>query len=173
MPRLLTSLILCSAFAASAFAADLPRYVGKHVSTPADIAAITKVTTDFQAALKTKDTLLLSSLLLNNRILFSSPMPPEAIKKVSETVDVHFDGLPGTAGQFIEFIKGEKGLVEERFYNIKITQDGHAAFVLFDYDFRIDGTVLNYGVEQWQMMKSKEGKWKIASVYWTYNPAPK
>lgn len=169
----MTRFLLALFFSTSAFAADLPAYVGKHTSTPADIAAITKVTDDFQAALRNKDTLLLSSLLLNNRILFSSPLPPEAIRKVSDTVDVHFDGLPGTASQFIEFVKREKGLVEERFYNIKITQDGHAAFVLFDYDFRIDGKVSNYGVEQWQMMKSKDGSWKIASVFWTFNPAPK
>jgi ketosteroid isomerase-like protein len=173
MPRLLTALFLSAAVSTSAFAADVPSYVGKRVSTPADIAAIEKVTEDFRAAIRKKDTLLLSSLLLDSHILFASPMPPAAIKNISEKIDAHFDGLPGGAAQFLEFIMREKGEVDERFYNIKITQDGHAAFVMFDYDFSINGKVSNYGVEQWQMMKSKEGKWKIVSVFWTNNPAPR
>jgi hypothetical protein len=31
------------------------------------------------------------------------------------------------------------------------------------------GKVWNYGIETWQMMKNAEGKWKIASVWWTTN----
>lgn len=174
MSRLLATLILSTALAGSAFAADVPAYIGKYVSTPADTAAIEKVITDFQTAIKTKNPLLLSSLLVNNRILFSSPAPPGQIKMVNEKFDANFDGLRnGGAEDFIQFIGSEKKAIEERFFNVKIVQDGHAAFVTFDYDFLEDGAVTNYGIETWQMMKSRDGKWKIASVYWTMNFPPK
>ncbi|WP_182915689.1 hypothetical protein [Massilia cavernae] len=37
----------------------------------------------------------------------------------------------------------------------------------------IDDKVINHGVEMWQMLKGIDGKWKIASVYWSSKGAPK
>jgi ketosteroid isomerase-like protein len=166
---LFSAALICS----PVFAADVPSHVGRYESTPEDIAAINKVVQDFQSALKSKDVKLLSSLMLNSNILWASPARPEGIAKVRETIDVNFDGLsPMGYPGFAEFISSEKQLVEERFYNVRITQDRHIAFVLFDFDFRIGDKVINHGLEAWQMLKGADGKWKIASVYWSSKGKP-
>ncbi len=52
---------------------------------------------------------------------------------------------------------------------MKITQDRNVAWVMFDYEFAVNGKTQNYGIETWQMMKVADDKWKIASVIWTMN----
>ena len=175
MSRTLRAVILSAAMICSpAFAADVPAFAGRYESTPGDIAAITQVTKDFQAALISKDIKTLSSLMLNSNIMWGSPASQEGIARVRANIDVNFDGLsPYGYPAFAEFIKTEKGRVEERFYNVKVTQDRHVAFVMFDFDFRIDDKIINHGVEAWQMLKGVDGKWKIASVYWSSKGIPK
>ena len=167
----LAAAVLCS----PVLAADVPSHVGKYDTTPEDTVAINKVIQDFQTALKTKDIKLLSSLMLNSNILWASPANPEGIAKVRDTIDVNFDGLSPITGypDFAEFIKTEKEIVEERFYNVRITQDRHIAFVLFDFDFRIGDKVINHGLEAWQMLKVADNKWKIVTVYWSSKGKPK
>lgn len=175
MPVSFRAAVLAAALICSpVFAADVPSHVGRYESTPEDIAAINKVVQDFQAALKSKDIKLLSSLMFNSNILWASPADPKRIAKVRETIDVNFDGLsPMGYPGFAEFIQTEKEIVEERFYNVRITQDRHVAFVLFDFDFRIGDKVINHGLESWQMLKGTDGKWKIVSVYWSSKGTPK
>lgn len=173
--RFITSLVFSTALclAGSASAAD-PAYVGKYISTPQDTVAINKVIADFQTALKTKNVHLLSSLMMSNNILFASPARPDVIRKMQETTDVTFSGLaPAGYPAFAKMIKHEKGTLEERFYNVRITQDDNTAVVMFDFDFRYDGKIENHGLETWQMMKDKDGKWKIASVFWSSKGEPK
>ena len=153
-----------------AFAADTPAYIGRYTTTAEDQREIRQVVADFQTALKTKDMRLLHSLMLNADIDWVSPPPPEAIKKIRENLDPTADGLSaGGFRGFARFIRESKVPVEERFYNLKITQDGHVAIVMFDYEFVEDGKVWNYGIETWQMLKNVDGKWKIGSVWWTTN----
>jgi hypothetical protein len=175
MYRFIQSLILSSALclAGSVSAAD-PAFVGKYVTTPEDTAAINKVITDFQTALKTKNVHLLSSLMVSNNILFANPARPEDIKGMQTDYDVNFNGLaPSGYPAFANMIKREKGVVEERFYNIRINQDANTAVVLFDFDFRLNGVIENHGLETWQMMKDQDNKWKIASVFWSSKGVPK
>ncbi|MBV7536650.1 nuclear transport factor 2 family protein [Duganella sp. sic0402] len=154
--------ILCVLFAGVALAAP-----PKPVSTPEDVAAITAVTEQFQAALKAKDVKALSSLMLNSNILWSSPASDKQVAKLRAEHDPNFDGVrAGGYNDFAWFIKNAKKDIEERFYNIKITQDGDLAWVMFDYEFVGDGKVENYGVETWQMVK-RGGQWKIFSVVWS------
>jgi hypothetical protein len=153
--------------------ADVPSYIGQHASTPEDIAAITKVTEDFRTGLINKDSKLLSTLMLNSSILFTSPASPEQIKDVDEKYDVTFDGLfIGGVADFLHYVGSEKNPIEEKFYNMKITQDGHVAWVMFDYEFQGDHKTENYGVETWQLIKVANGSWKIISVVWSSHPAP-
>lgn len=151
-----------------------PGHVGRYEGTPKDTEAIMQVTRDFRAAIVEKDPKKLSGLLLNSRILFSSPASPERTKKVREDLNVHYDGID-TAGAvgFLDFIGKTKEPVEEKFYNIKITQDRHVAWVMFDYEFLENNAVQNYGVETWQLVKTPEDKWKILSVVWSSHGAPK
>ena len=176
MQRSATALFLAAALLSSnlAIAADNPpAYIGKHVTSQADTNAINKVIEDFQTAIKKRDPKLLSTLVLNSHILFDAPWAPDDVLKVRETRDVTFNGIrAGGYNDFARFIGTTKENVEEKFYNIKITQDGHLAWVMFDYEFVVEGKTQNYGVETWQMMKVPNNEWKIFSVVWSMHPGP-
>lgn len=150
--------------AGSVFAAP-PKAVG----TPEDKAAIEAVIQDFQSSLKSKDMKKLSSLMLHSNILWASPVPDKLVSEIRRDTDPNFDGVrAGGFNDFVLSVKNDKKSVEEKFYDVKITQDRDVAWVLFDYEFLSDGVVQNYGVEAWQMVK-REGKWKIFSVTWSAN----
>lgn len=176
MSRLFNALILGTALltaGAPAGAAD-PAFVGKYITTPQDIAAIEKVALDFRTALKTKNTALLSSLMIASNILFSSPPSPAEIADIRAKHDANYTGLQvGGYESFAKFIRTEKEPIDERFYNVRITQDDNIAVVMFDFDFVKKTEVVNHGLEVWQMMKDKDGKWKIASVFWSSKGKPK
>ena len=160
--RRFISAVLCGLFVSAALAAP-----PKPVSTPEDVAAITAVTEQFQAALKSKDVKALSALMLNSNIMWTAPMSDQRVQKVRAELDPNFDGVrAGGYTDFARFVKDSKLPIEERFYNVKVTQDGDLAWVMFDYEFVGDGKVENYGVETWQMVK-RGGQWKILSVVWS------
>ncbi len=164
---------LCATAHAQPAGAPVPAYLGRYQSTPADLRAIEQVTLDFRAALIAKDGKALSALLLNDHILFSSPASPAGVRKRRDTGNVHSDGVsPGGALDFINFVATSKLPIEERFYNIRTTQDGHLAWVLFDFEFLEDGKVENHGIEAWQLVKAADERWKILSVVWTSHGAP-
>ena len=174
--RLLSILMLSLALATPAFATYEASAVhaARRVSTPEDLKAINDVTIEFQNAMIAKDAKRLSMLMLNSAILFTSPPPPEGVKRMREKHDVNFDGL--TAGgypEFAGFVGDPKSSARENFYNVSITQDGHLAWVIFDFDFIEGGKTVNHGVEAWQMLKAADGKWKIFSVVWTSKGTPK
>lgn len=177
MQKILASTLLCASLACGGAWAQTTgpaSHIGRRDSTPEDIAAITQVTEDFRSALTGKNSKLLSTLVLNSNILFSSPASPGMVGTVRDKTDIHFDGIRsgGYAG-FAEFIGNSPAQVEEKFYNIKIVQDGHLAWVMFDFEFLKDNKIENYGVESWQMLKAADGKWKIFSVVWSSHGAPK
>jgi len=154
--------------------AQVPEYLGKYKSTPEDIQAITKVSEDFKTALINKDTVLLSSLILNSSILFSSAPAPEHIKNIRKKMDSNFDGIfSGGVPSFYQFLSTEKMPIEEKFYNLKITQDDNMAWVVFDYEFQMDHKTQNYGIENWQLIKNADDQWKIISVVWSVHMAGK
>lgn len=153
--------------------AENDAHIGNHVTTPEDIAAITQITTEFQKALINKDPKGLSALMFNSNILFVTPAGEANLKRIRGEKDVNFDGFPaGGFPGFAKFVEQSVKSIEEKFYNIKITQDGHVAWVMFDFEFLEDNKVGNYGVETWQMCKI-DGKWKILSVVWSSHGAPK
>ena len=162
------------AVAATTVNAQTPSHIGQYESSSKDTDAILQVTKDFRAALTSKDGKKLSALLLNSKILFSSPASPMRAKKQKEEVDVNFDGIDAAgASGFIEFVVKSKEPIEEKFYNIKITQDRHVAWVMFDFEFLEGNKVQNYGIETWQMLKIADDSWKILSVVWSSHGAPK
>ncbi|HTD02750.1 hypothetical protein [Undibacterium sp.] len=178
MRTLLSASLLCASFLCSgishAQAAGQASHIGRRDSTPADISAITQVTQDFRAALISKNIKQLSALMLNSNILFSSPASPTFVKMVNDKTDVSFDGIrSGGYSGFADMLASATVPVEEKFYNIKITQDGHIAWVMFDFEFLWDNKIENYGVESWQMLKTADGKWKIFSVVWSSHGTPK
>lgn len=175
MPRLFAFLALFAALSAPLHAAETSaKHAARRISNPADIAAIEQVAKDFQAALAAKDAKRLSTLMHNGDILFTSPPAPEHVQRIRDKMDVNFSGMaPFGYRSFAEFVATAPVPVAERFYNMQITQDGHLAWALFDFDFVEDGKVLNHGVEAWQLLKGADGKWRIFSVVWTSKGEPK
>jgi hypothetical protein len=159
--------------ATTAAAAD-PAYIGHYQGTPQDVAAIKQLTQDFHDALVAKNARQLSTLVFNSNILFVSPASPEKVKAINDKQDVSFDGVaPGGFARFAEFVGSTPGAIEERFYNMKITQDGHLAWVSFDFEFLLDGKVTNYGLETWVVLKNQGDKWTILSNIWSSHGAPR
>ncbi|MGZ5196206.1 MAG: YybH family protein [Ramlibacter sp.] len=169
MRKIIHAMLLGAAvMTANAVFAAQPSYIGKPVSRPEDTRAIEKVIADFQLAIKTKDVKLLSSLMVSENPLWASPPPPEQMRELRQKLGPDFNGIRANAfSGFCRFIAESKVPLEERFYNVRITQDENVAWVMFDYEFVEDNRPNNYGVETWQMMKSADGAWKIASVFWS------
>ena len=162
-------LLACVLFASPLAAhASSPVHVSKRISTPSDIQAIEQVIEDFRLAIINKDGKKLSGLVLHSRIPFTSPGDQSVVDRIRER-DVNFDGVSvGGFGSFSHFISTTPNKIEEKFYNVQITQDGPLAFVLFDFEFFANDKVTNHGIEHWQLHKT-DGKWKIFSVIWSSN----
>lgn len=171
MKRLFLSLITCLFFqSAIVNAEDVPDYVGKYTSTAEDTKAINNVIEDFQKAILKKDGDLLKSLFMNEEITFFSPPPQKNVDFLREKHNLDFWESYNfrQSNTFVKFISTGKDQTEERFYNVKITQDNNYGLVVFDYDFRQNGAVLNWGIETWQLFKL-DGKWLISTVMWSVN----
>jgi ketosteroid isomerase-like protein len=154
--------------------AQVPAYSRPRVTTSADVEAILQVTVDFRSALSRKDVSRLSNLLLDRGILFASPPSPGAARARRESGELRFTGAePGGFASFSAFVSASPVSLEEKFYNIEITQDGHLAWVSFDFEFLAGGKVENHGVEAWQLLKTSDEQWKIMSVVWTSHGAPR
>ena len=70
-----------------------PSYLENHATSKEDITAINRVILDFQTAIKTKNPVVLSSLVLNSKILFASPATPDEIKEDRRQIDTTSDGI--------------------------------------------------------------------------------
>jgi len=159
-------------FSTLSASAETPAYIGQHTSSPEDTAAIGKVIEAFRTGIINKDPKQLTTLMLNSNILFSSSPTPQQIRGMREKYDANFDGIFGGGLQdFCGFLTREKSAVEEKFYNIKITQDDHMAWVMFDYEFQMEHKTQNYGIEAWELIKSADDQWKIVSVVWSVHMA--
>ena len=143
-----------------AAAAESPRWEVSAAERPAIEAVIEK----FRLAIIAKDGPALSDLLINSRIVFNQLADQAGIDEARKA-DRHYDGL-GNSGfsGFARAVTGSKVPIEERFYNVRIEQDGPLALVTFDY--LEDGKVENRGLEHW-MLRKIDGTWKIFSVVWT------
>ncbi len=166
MKALVLCVLVAFGLAVPVFAA--PEYIGTYHSTPEDEAAIRDVISRFDRGIREKDGELLKSTFLHDKILFISPPPQAVIDDVREKYDADFMkvGPMTEAMNFVNFISTTESTVAENFYNIEIKQDQTYAMVTFDYEFVIDGTVTNYGLEVWQLFKV-DGRWSIASVNWS------
>jgi hypothetical protein len=143
-------------------------YTPRREANPEDSKAILQVVAKFQEAIKTKNSKELSTLVLNDNILFTRLSDAKEKQKINETSDVNFDGIRyGGFGSLSQFLSTSKESVEERFYNVNIMQDGSVAWVMFDYQFLLAGKATNHGVETWQMFKPDGDKWRILSVVWS------
>jgi hypothetical protein len=136
-------------------------------NAPQELAAITRLTQDYQGAIAAKNPRALSALMFSANILFATPATDAVAQHVRDSSDVTFDGIGGAGlGGFLRFIAGSPQALRQRIDNVRIVQDGVIASVDFDYDFLMDGRTVNHGMQSWQLYKT-EGSWKILSAVWS------
>jgi hypothetical protein len=69
---------------------------------------------------------------------------------------------------FIDWIVSTPKAIEEKFWDVKILQDGDIASVHFKYSFHQDNKKTNWGDEAWHLVRTEQG-WKITSVIYSIN----
>jgi hypothetical protein len=168
MHKLLMTVSLAACLFGHASSRAEETYASRRVTSPDDLKAILQIVTKFEDAVKTKDTKALSTLVLNDNILFTVVVDGKKKQEINESSDVNFDGVRyGGYSRFAQLLGSSKETLEEKFYNANVTQDGPVAWVIMDYQALRAGAVSNHGVETWQMFKSDGKTWKILSVVWS------
>lgn len=132
----------------------------------ADVAAIRQVVEQFRTAIIARDGDTLRSLFLQDHDSWLSVADEQtwAAAKASKPGARKIE--PSSWKQFADFVQGARKPVEERFYNVRIDTNGAVASVWFDFDFLVDGKMVNRGSESWQMVRTDEG-WKISSMLYS------
>jgi len=168
MRKLLMTASLTACLLGQASSRAEETYASRRETSPDDSKAILQVLTNFLDAIKAKNPKALSTLVLNDNILFSKVVDGKEKQKINDSLDVNFDGIRyGGYTSFAQLLGSSKEALEEKVYNVTVTQDGPVAWVMFDYQFLRAGTVSNHGVETWQMFKPDGKTWKILSVVWS------
>ncbi|WP_336867929.1 hypothetical protein [Sphingomonas sanguinis] len=122
----------------------------------------------FQHAIRHRDKAEFLSLFLNPAATnWQEVMSATALAKDASSKGIKAAYDPGNNPvAFIDSIVARKGDADEEFNNIRIAGDGDTAAMSFDYAFKIDGVVLNTGMEHWLLANTNQG-WRIVSVAWS------
>ena len=173
MRRLLLTMSLTACLFGHAPSRAQETYASRRVTSPDDLKAILQIVTKYEDAVKTKNTKALSTLVLNDNILFTVVVDGKKKQEINDSSDVNFDGICyGGYTRFAQLLASSKETIKEKFYNVNVTQDGPVAWVMMDYQTLRGGTVSNHGVETWQMFKPDGKTWKILSVVWSSYDGP-
>lgn len=140
-------------------------------SAPAtnDVAQIEQVIERFKAAIVAKDKSAMAALFYDKKVVWRSsghPASRDALARMQgkPTAVVEDQG----AYEFLDDPRLAKVAIEERFYHPQIITDGQIATVAFSYDFRLQGSIQNWGAESWQLVKTPEG-WRILHLLFSVN----
>ncbi|MCA6422463.1 MAG: hypothetical protein IM568_06560 [Flavobacterium sp.] len=123
---------------------------------------------EFKSAIKNKDSVALTNLFYNKKVLWISVAHDKSFeygKKLDPKVkEIEQSG----AYELLNDPQLKDIGLEEKFYNINIFTDGKLATVVFDYKFVMETTTTNWGTESWQLVKTNK-TWKIYNLMYTYN----
>jgi hypothetical protein len=142
-----------------------------------DRAEIEALIERFKQAIVTKDKPGMAALFYNETVVWRASGHPASREALSRMT-----GEPAQVVQnegaydFLDDPQLAAISIEERFYNPVIRSDGQIATVTFDYDFRAQGQIQNWGTESWQLVKTPDG-WRILHLLFSVNlqmiaPAP-
>ncbi len=175
----LRRLLFAAAFATLALtpAREAAAQTPPAVEAGSDEAAIHDVIDRFKAALVAKDKPGMANLFHEGNVVWLSSGHPS-----SRDAMARMTGEPAQivedegAYELLDDPRLAEIAIEERFYDPVIRTDGQIATVTFDYDFRAQGQIQNWGQESWQMVKTEAG-WKILHLLFSVNlqlitPAP-
>lgn len=148
-----------------------------HANRPDDVAAIRAVVEAFRHSIVAKDKATFMKLFHSDnpeRITWQAVVDDAALAKIRKNRSEAIKARYRPDVNFVAFIDGivaSKKREEETFRDIEIDTDGEVASVSFDYDYREDGVVTNFGREKWLLVRT-EGGWKIVSVVFTIRFPP-
>ncbi len=132
-----------------------------------DRAAIEAVRTQFAAAIQSKDLPALTALFYDGRIEWRGSLPPETRVEVSRMAGAPQPVVAATgAYQFLNDPQFAKISLQEDFGPLSLYGDGQMASATFNYAFFANGQMQNWGLENWQMVKTPDG-WRILSLFFT------
>src|SRR6202041_2034411 len=97
-------------------------YASRRETSPDDSRAILQVLTQFMDAIKTKNPRALSTLVLNDNVLFAKPVSGKEKQMINDSSNINFDGIrDGGYSSFAQFLGSSKETLEEKFYNVNVT----------------------------------------------------
>jgi hypothetical protein len=132
----------------------------------ADREAISQVVQQFQSAIIAHDGKALGALFQQDHDSWLSVFDEPTYASVKTRHPDAKKVLKSNWREFAEFVQRRDKPIEERFYNVKIDTNGAVASVWFDFDFLVDGKVMNRGSETWQLVHAQDG-WKISSMLYS------
>lgn len=141
-----------------------------------DKKEIEQVLTTFMDCLIVKDSVKFYSLFYAEPVAWVGVFKEKTYQDMLKKDNASKDNFGSTYQKFYRNIY-DLVAVEEKFYNIDISKDQNVASVTFDYSFWIDKEKINWGKENWGLVKAN-GQWKITSVIFSMefekiNPEPK
>lgn len=141
-----------------------------------DKKEIRKIIHLFQTSIITKDSVTFDSLFSKGNVNWIGVVKDRSQqKRIQANPDIKKSDYPGTYERFFQYVL-MKGKKEEKFKNIRITNDDVIASVTFDYSFWVDNKMTNWGKECWHLIKIN-GKWEITGIIFSielskYFPKP-
>jgi len=132
-----------------------------------DRTAIEAVRTQFAAAIQSKDLPAMTALFYDGRIEWRGSLPPQTRVEVSRMAGAPQPIVDTTgAYQFLNDPQFAKIALREDFGPLSLYGDGQMALATFNYAFFANGQMQNWGLENWQMVKTPNG-WRILSLFFT------
>lgn len=131
---------------------------------------IQRVVWQFRESIIKKDSATFNRLFHENPVVWIGVVKNRSQQKRLEINPANRKNyFKDTYENFFHYIM-EKGGKEEKFEKIRIINDDVIASVSFNYSFREENTITNWGSEYWHLIKA-DGKWKIVSVIYSYENA--
>lgn len=93
MRRLLLTMSLTACLFGHAPSRAQETYASRRVTSPDDLKAILQIVTKYEDAVKTKNTKALSTLVLNDNILFTVVVDGKKKQEINDSSDVNFGGI--------------------------------------------------------------------------------
>ena len=140
-----------------------------------DKAAINKLLNTFMDCIVHKDSVKFYSLFHSETSSWVGVFKEKSFADERKSDPAVKDYFNSTYKKFYRSIAGDNSS-EEKFYNVRIVEDGAVGVVSFDYSYYENGKKINWGQESWSLIKTS-GQWKIVSVVFSLemeniNPEP-
>ncbi|AMP16672.1 nuclear transport factor 2 family protein [Collimonas pratensis] len=164
-PNFLAAAVLLLA-TTSLEARTAPSFLAHHHASPADRQAIEQVLAAYTSSLSSGDEKRFAALLLNEQIPFMASYAPGSSAAGEQPLDTR----RYADFRLAVFASGKH--FEQRFYNVRIEQDGELAQASLDFVTKeANSQKGSYGWKTLQLLKVN-GAWKIASELYTAYALP-